>query len=595
MIFKINHSDLSIKQFCEVIATELSQFGYQSATYAVNNLLTHLIEDDKFEHFSETQKTQFALFILDKIYTQMLLVKNNKYFLELIVIIKKKAMEFSCENILKLVLYCDSPEKIKNMHYQFCQATKFLKQLTNQKIPFDYIKNILGYIFSLNLNQYSFSKIIWLSILNSFNLFQHVKHYSEHYLQFISDNFIANNDAKSAINRRETLRKAGLLQTSLQRDPEEVANYENRMSTSSDDKAKLLDDILLMHDQTEFLVLDIGAGGGAIFKALIALAYHHSNKKITYYGIEFDKQELINLQLLLNQYRYQGRSGHEVLQSATFINGNLLELADIVRTLDFQKKSVNQYLIITLSAVIHEVYSYCKYDKSPTHSSDLVAMTKPIKNRYNQEVIYKIYSEALQVLSEHPGGGSLNIRDGVMHYHPYESVTFSLQNNDWLTMFREFISDKKYQHLIHQIQLDTIAVGKKIQLPAMYAQEFMLKANWGPRSFGNEINEVYCFMTLADHLKLAKRAAETLKINIDIREAKEYTQSGYQQHITRNQIIIESGFGANKFPSTNMRLKLIPRLSFFEEVKTQKNQTRISADLSPLSYQPALELVKKLK
>jgi hypothetical protein len=249
-----------------------------------------------------------------------------------------------------------------------------------------------------------------------------------------------------------------------------------------------------------------------------------------------------------------------LLKYAYFVEGNALELSTVLTSIKQKNEETkSQFFSIVLSSVIHEIYSYCPYGAPLIYGEDIATMTSVISSQYNPETVYKIYYEALKSISEHQAGGSLNIRDGVMYKNPEELVSFTLNNDSWIAMFKAFLNDVKYSHLKKNIDLDSIIIGLTITLKAKYVQEFMLKANWGPGSFGNEINEVYCYMTLEDHIKLIHRAAKQLNININIPLAKEYTQEGYREHINQNKMTILSGFKANdpQFPPTNMVIRVL--------------------------------------
>lgn len=498
---------------------------------------------------SASELTRLKNRIINQIIKNLSRLKNNKSFIFVVNAILKKSKEFTCPSILKLILYCDNAAKIEKVHKELILATQLIESNINTDKE-NNVLAVLGYIISLNLNKYSYSKIWWFSLHNNFLLINNVKQHTKHYIELYQANELALQNPQSSKKRRELLRKSDLLESHLQRDDEEVAIYEKRMLTAQDDKARLLEDMTINQLVS---IIDVGPAGGAIFKSAASFAFQMRDRKISYYGIELDKHEFLNLTALLNNPTYDDMSPKQFFDSAAFIQGNAIELYRVLNESPDFNHHQHRFLLIILCSVIHEIYSYCQNNNVTNRFDDMATMTNSIDGKYNLESVYQVYKEALMVLKENESG-SLNIRDGVMYRYPDEMVTFTLNSELWIALFNAFLQDNKYAHLKHAIKKPK--QGEPITLPAKYVQEFMLKANWGARSFGNEINEVYCYLTLENHKKLIHKAATDLDLKIDIAISEEYTQQGYQQHITDKDISILSGFGKERFPPTNMRLKI---------------------------------------
>jgi len=175
-------------------------------------------------------------------------------------------------------------------------------------------------------------------------------------------------------------------------------------------------------------------------------------------------------------------------------------------------------------------------------------------DRYNPEVVYKNHEESLLQLSKK--GGVLSLRDGVLYEKPAELVTFKLKSDDFVGMFKLFREDSKYSGMI-EAQLKDVPVEKNVatKLSAGLLQEFILKANWGMEGWANEIHEVYCYATLATHLKIIQDIGSKKGLRLNVVEQKQYTQDGYIIH-TKDHIEILAGFGPKKFPPTNLLIQV---------------------------------------
>lgn len=545
----------------QLILEKLTSLGFPNGKAVLDQVSNKLLRDQLKQQFNYSQTQSLETMVYKLIYHHSLQLENHPAFQEIVKIMQSKAVKFNCESVLKLILYCDSVDKLKKIHTDLKAAINLIdheiKKETALDISREEVSKVIGYILSLNLNRCSYTDLLWHAIKNDeIQLLNKAQLHTQFFTHFVTINYEAKKSALHSLLRRQILDNSALLENPLQRDPEEVQVYDQRMVSAQDDKARLLGDL---KDKNRFIsVVDIGPGGGSIFKSVVNTAALKDPKRIGYYGIELEKNELIDLNNMLKTYRYNNLTASQLLHYAYFINGDALELSKVIGSLNIAKEAKQQYISVILSSVIHEIYSYSTYLSDQNHCDDLNKMTPPIQSRYNMETVYKVYYEGLKSLTENPGGGSLNIRDGVLYKHPDEKVIFTINNAAWLAMFKLFLEDPKYAHLKNQIDVEHLNLHTEISLEAKYVQEYMFKANWGPHSFGNEINEVYCYMTMEDHKKLIARVAKALGIEVEI-SAEEYSQEGYKQHITNNEITIIKGFGQEKFPPTNMILKITPQ------------------------------------
>ena len=541
-----------------IISDALVNLGFSNARQIINGFSEKLHPHQK-DNINYMQ-LEFNLLKLIRVHFSAL--EKNASFAEMIRIMKLKSMQQSCESVLKLILFCNTQEKVEKILLEINQS----KQLLDEHILYDKkqdtnteIEKILGYLLVLNLNKYTYSEIAFFSLsTNPLDISNLVKSHLERYISFIKINKLAHTNSTASGERRNILFQSGLFETHLQRDPEEIERYNEQMASAQEDKNQLLDDISQASNQSKVAVVDIGPAGGATFKSVVAKA-SEGNKKVRYYGVEYDKKELDTLNNLLDNYSDSNQNPKQLMKHFSFLQGNAFDLSHALSLIKKNNDKVNNYFLsIVLSSVIHEIYSYCENPIPIIQTQDIQTMSSSILGRYNPETVYKIYYEALKGISEHKAGGSLNIRDGVMCRNPDEAVAFSINDEGWLAMFKEFLNDVKYAHLKELISSDSLSLFQVIKIPAKYLQEFVLKANWGPESFGNEINEIYCYMTLDDHLKLIQQAANEVQLNIAIPVAKEYVQSGYRDHINESKIRFFSRFNlTDQFPSTNMLIKVV--------------------------------------
>ena len=458
-----------------------------------------------------------------------------------------KSLDHSCESVMKLLLHIGE-------HSQKLESLANTQDILRTAIPPEEgkvanVEKIFGYVLSLNFNRRSYFQFLTSGLSGLNDVEDRVTKHASAYKTLMDIDIASASDPDASLKRREILMATELLLGHLQRDPEEAAKYNAQMAHAKSDKERLLIDV----GTGKQVVVDIGPAGGATFMSTMGLG----DKLTKYFGIEFDGNELKSLNHMLSTYMHDEQTAEQRLGLARFVEGNALDLANVMKKLKTEfPLEPDEKLAIVLSSVIHEIYSYCPYQNSePSVVSDLMTTTSAAST-YNVNTVEKIYREALLAIKENPNGGSLNIRDGVMYSNPNEPVTFVFKNESWVKMFEKFLEDKKYAHLVAQLPSTDVEVDQPITLPAKYVQEFMIKANWGPESFGNEINEVYCYLTLENHTLLIEKVAKELGMTIDL-ETTEYTQQGYKDHITNDKIVIQEGFGMDKFPPTNMVIRMV--------------------------------------
>lgn len=535
------------------LITAISSLGFDKSVVATtlknmqNDIEKYNLDNEKF---------------LEIIINRLFKFKDNYEFKKIVSIMQEKNKNHSCESIIKLLLHQNSNDNLKNTLNILESVSKDIYSSIGKEseAKLSDVEKIIGYILSLNLNKEQYVDML-LSSSIKLNV-NRIDKYQHEYANFVKINELANKDPRFSKLRRDILVSAELLESHLQRDPEEAEIYDQQMAAALEDKLPLLSSLDEALQQSQPIsVIDIGPAGGAIFKAVANACSKHKDNKIGYIGVEFDKNELSNLNTMLCTYEIDNQRGEDLIKSgASFVQGNALNLKEVINSLKQDKLVKNENLVIVLSSVIHEIYSYCPNNVEQKNTKDITTLVEPSNVKsYNPETVYKIYEEGILALATN--GGTLNIRDGVMYKNPEEDVVFSLEDVSWIEMFKQFIGDSKYKHLEEklaeqEILLNELQPGQKINLKAKYVQEFMIKANWGSASFGNEIEEVYCYMKLEDHLKLIQRAADNHNISIKIEEQKSYTQAGYKEHITEKQIKIHEGFGNTKFPPTNMVLKI---------------------------------------
>lgn len=560
----------------KVITEFMLTLGYQEVTIklTMDSIKRHLLSNAKAAKFSTEDIETSERFIVATIAKNIkkLTKKEIKMVQEIAETMQMKAGKHSCESAVKLLLYTTQSEKLKSLHNAKSILVDKIQSFSPTTTKSN-IDKIFGYILSLNFDKCSYMWIYGQSLLDGMDkIEERVVRHAKTYNEFINIDINGQVDPHASLKRREILKLCDLLMGHLQRDPEEAAKYDAQMLSARDDKQRLLQDV--RQDPTTRLI-DIGPAGGATFKDVVAIG----GKLTKYFGIEFDANELKTLNELLSTYKDSGCTATQRLAVARFVEGNALELANVIRELKVQfPPESKEKISIVLSSVIHEIYSYCPYPCWEPHKVDNLMTPTSSRATYNVNTVEKIYREALIAIKDNPAGGSINVRDGVMYENPQELVTATLQNDSWVKMFEVFLRDEKYKQLGGLLSHKEMKIGQEFTLPAKYVQEFMIKANWGADSFGNEINEIYCYMTLQDHIKMINEIAMELNMSIQV-EASQYIQQGYREHITQDKIIIKNGFGNEKFPPTNMVIKVATNPILQEKDRNTAEQEK---DLSQL-------------
>lgn len=530
----------------------ITKFGFDASGVAVQlNLLPDKIGSENPD-FTPEKVRVFERIILISLHRTMRLMSEAelKSFHKLVDIIQIKAKAYACDSVIKLLL-CAA---LNRQHLDDLLNRKdSLLAATNGKMSENDFNALFGYILVLNFNQTPYLDCYRLGLGEKLYAPTSVDKFAICITTYATIDEEAQRNPEASIQRRNLLYLTGLFSNPLERDPAERASYNSQMLSSSRYKSWMLDKL---DRPCRTRLIDVGAAGGALTQQFLDM----DDDNAAYFGIELDAGEVARLRQLI-EFRTKGT------RKAHIIEGNAFELSALIQRLSKDYPLLpNEQLRIILSSVLHEIYSYCP-NKLPASINLAPLQTEADEDgRYNPGTIAKVYTEALQALKDNPAGGCLYVRDGVMYKNPEESVTFVIHDPGWLKMLICFIKDGKYKTALSSISLNELEIAKPITMPAKYVQEFMLKATWGAPSFGNEINEVYCYLTLASHLSLIHHIAEKLGLAVDI-EADELIQEGYQRRITEDKILIVNGFGEKRFPATNMRIIIQTRNEQASEAK----------------------------
>ncbi len=257
---------------------------------------------------------------------------------------KIKAGNHACESVVKLLLCSGQTSKLTSLN-------KAQISLISQIGSIDSAQNIdkiFGYVLSLNFNKQSYLGLYFQSLATGFDGIEErlIKH-ANAYHKFIEIDSNGQSDPYASSKRRTILQTAELLLGHLQRDPEEAVRYDQQMLSARNDKQRLLQDV----DKNETTrLIDIGPAGGATFRDVVALG----GRLTSYFGIEFDVNELRVLNELLTTYKYKNVTAEQQLNRAKFVEGNALDLASHIEKLkvDFPLMP-EEKLSIILSSVIH--------------------------------------------------------------------------------------------------------------------------------------------------------------------------------------------------------------------------------------------------
>jgi hypothetical protein len=335
------------------------ELGFNNA----QQVLIHLSEklSPKQDLLSVVEKKTVEHNLLKLIAFNLKELIKSEQFKYIVGIMQEKTKQHACESVLKLALYCIDTQKLQAIYFDLKKANQaLLDYYKTYSLPISSsgeIEKVLGYLLCLNLNRCTYMELSYYSLktTNCLKIFAKIERYIKQYIYFITINCEAKLNPTSSSVRRAILYYSGLLETPLQRDPEEMERYNVQMASAQADKNKLLQDIT---DRERVTVIDIGPAGGAVFKSVVSIASFTHGKDIEYCGIEYDQNELETLNEMLNNYRREHLV--EFLKWCSFIHGNAFNLSSVLTAIkNSHVQTSDHFLSIILSSVLHEIYSYC--------------------------------------------------------------------------------------------------------------------------------------------------------------------------------------------------------------------------------------------
>lgn len=238
-----NHSTSPLSQMKAKIIKTVSDFGFTNATQILSQLPSKLLHN-QFKSMLGSKSNFIEENVLRIMLHNLVFLSENKNFNSIINILKLKAVDFNCESFLKLVLYFNNEDKVNRFYDMINTVIKQLALALNEtNITEQEIAKSIGYILALNLQQTTYTNILWNTLHHPFVLFDKINLYQHCYQYFTTLHAFAKSDPNASTLRRDILYKSGLLTTHLQRDPEEVEQYDRRMLSAQGDKDRCLDDI----------------------------------------------------------------------------------------------------------------------------------------------------------------------------------------------------------------------------------------------------------------------------------------------------------------------------------------------------------------
>jgi SAM-dependent methyltransferase len=236
-------------------------------------------------------------------------------------------------------------------------------------------------------------------------------------------------------------------------------------------------------------IVDVGSGGGVL---LDAIEKQFPDKNIA--GTDISQNVIEELQKKINN------EGHAYqVWRHNFVYNTLWSPVDN----------------IIFSSILHEVFSYTEFDG----------------RKFNLDSIRSALQNAIHSLNI---GGRLIIRDGVKT-NSCETVSVRIKDEDLLVLAKNYLKDfhglpelqDRDGH--YYVKIDGNMITGNINL----IREMLYTITWGAMSYPQEVQEQFGYFTLDEFV-------ETLEsMGMTIVEAKEFTESGYPEHLSEHVELID--------------------------------------------------------
>lgn len=249
--------------------------------------------------------------------------------------------------------------------------------------------------------------------------------------------------------------------------------YYARMEASGDDKLKIAQ-FINDHDS----ILDVGAGGGALSKLLLA---KFPNIHIT----ALDSSDTAVSRLNALAVKYPGRL--EVVQADFFHYEPNMQFDDVV-----------------FCSSLHEIFSYTEYNGK----------------RFNKDTISLALSHAADMLKDDKG--KIIIRDGVAaRYNPKVLVEYRDPEMKKLAA--------RYEAEFKGFPLNIRHTTAGDVMPYNSMMELLYTITWGEESFSREVQEWYGYFTLNDWER--EEPWMSFKYKLFLSHIEKYLQPGYKENL----------------------------------------------------------------
>lgn len=249
------------------------------------------------------------------------------------------------------------------------------------------------------------------------------------------------------------------------------ALYYERMDAAQNDKAKILQ---FINDNDR--VLDVGGGSGIVSAMIL-----ESSQNVTVDAIDTSDTAVERLCVLAQQYPGRLRVVQE----------------------DFFDYCAGQYDAIVFCSVLHEMFSYTRYEGK----------------RFNPAIIDASLKRAVELLAP---GGRIIVRDGVAPTHNHKVM---LQYKDpALRLLAE-----RYEAEFEGFNLNITHTPYGDVMPRNSAMELLYTITWGEASFEREVQEWYGFYSLNDWKQQGQRLMSS--DNVCLCYLNKYLQPEYEKHL----------------------------------------------------------------